>query len=235
MVLSIGAALTMSGDAVSLIQERLRSIAAAYGYPRARISLFPTLLIVALRDGEAAVSARSTVDASGDWTRHPTSSRSRAAPRPPSSPPPTRCRNCSTPRFGTVAYIASHGVLTIGLGLVIHPAAVDLAALAFLAQGGDEAASLRLTIPPLVTFLPGALLTMVTVDLLPAFWLLVPGAIGLIGITEIVGTNASLGSENFLSALVSIPSIALGVLVGTMVVRAFNTRPGARLVSRLAG
>ena len=55
---------------------------------------------------------------------------------------------------------------------------------------------------------------------LPAFWLLVPGAIGLIGITEIVGENADAGSENFLSALVSVPSIALGVLVGTMVVRA---------------
>ena len=42
----------MSDDAVSLIQDRLRSVAAAYGYPHARISLFPTLLIVALRDGE---------------------------------------------------------------------------------------------------------------------------------------------------------------------------------------
>jgi hypothetical protein len=55
---------------------------------------------------------------------------------------------------------------------------------------------------------------------LPAFWLLVPGAIGLIGITEIVGENADAGSENFLSALVSVPSIALGILVGTMIVRA---------------
>jgi uncharacterized membrane protein YjjB (DUF3815 family) len=55
---------------------------------------------------------------------------------------------------------------------------------------------------------------------LPAFWLLVPGAIGLIGITEIVGDNAEAGFENFVSALVSIPSIALGILVGTMVVRA---------------
>ncbi len=32
----------------------------------------------------------------------------------------------SRPRFGPVAYIASHGVLTVGLGLVIHPAAVEL-------------------------------------------------------------------------------------------------------------
>ena len=274
-------------------------------------------------------------------------------------------------------------MLTIALGLVIHPAAVELcvyaalgilvgamkawaqrrgatgyllavvaaavvSAISFLSQGGDDAASLRLTIPPLVTFLPGGLLTMATVDLamgetgasrfvagllqlallaigivvgaeligdptsgpvagrstdtlgswapwvgvaifglgvyvhncapkrslgwllvvllaawagqllgerildptlsgfvgaavmvpvahavarapnappahvmfLPAFWLLVPGAIGLIGITEIVGDNAEAGFENFLRALVSVPSIALGILVGTMVVRA---------------
>ena len=44
----------MSDDAVSLIQDRLRSVAAAYGYPHARISLFPTLIIVALREGEPA-------------------------------------------------------------------------------------------------------------------------------------------------------------------------------------
>ncbi len=50
----MGAALTMSGDAVSLIQDRLRSIASAYGYPHARISLSPTLLIVALREDDAA-------------------------------------------------------------------------------------------------------------------------------------------------------------------------------------
>jgi uncharacterized membrane protein YjjP (DUF1212 family) len=30
------------------------------------------------------------------------------------------------PRFGPAAYIASHGLLTVGLGLVIHPAAVEL-------------------------------------------------------------------------------------------------------------
>jgi uncharacterized membrane protein YjjB (DUF3815 family) len=224
-----------------------------------------------------------------------------------------------------------------------------VSAIAFLAQSGDETASLRLTIPPLVTFLPGALLTMATVDLamgetitgasrfvagllqlallaiaivvgaelvnnshagptagaasqtagtptawlgvaifgvaiyvydsapkrslpwllivlfsawigqligkqfidptlsgfvgaalmvpvahlvarartappahimfLPAFWLLVPGTIGLIGLTEIVGKNAQLGVQNLAVTLASIPSVALGILVGTMTVR----------------
>src|SRR4029079_14224098 len=42
---------------------------------------------------------------------------------------------------------------------------------------------------------------------LPAFWLLVPGTLGLIGITEIVGSNAEHGSANLAAALAAIPSI----------------------------
>ena len=44
------------------------------------------------------------------------------------------------PRFGTPASIVSHAVLTIGLGLVIHPAAVELGAYAVLGAlvGVDE-------------------------------------------------------------------------------------------------
>jgi uncharacterized membrane protein YjjP (DUF1212 family) len=380
----------MSDDAVSLIQVRLRSIAAAYGYPHARITLFPTLIMVSLRAGEPAIIG--TIDSVAQLRLDQASeviALARRAERAELAPAHalTELHQSleSRLRFGPTAYVASHGVLTVGLGLVIHPAAVELwvyaglgilvgsmrlwaqrrgatgyllavvaaavvSAIAFLSQGGDDAASLRLTIPPLVTFLPGALLTMATVDLamgetitgssrfvagllqlallaigivigaelvgdpssgpiagsatdtlgtwapwagvaifgvgifvhncaprgslgwllvvlfaawigqlagerildptlsgfigaavmvpvahlvaraahappahvmfLPAFWLLVPGAIGLIGITEIVGENADAGSENFVRALVSVPSIALGVLVGTMVVRA---------------
>jgi uncharacterized membrane protein YjjP (DUF1212 family) len=397
LLLGIGDALTMGGDAVGAIQERLRSIATAYGFPDARISVLPTLLIVALGDGEAA--GVRTIDSVHELRLGQTSqviAIARRAEAGDLTPADALARLDdvldASPRFGTVAYVASHGVLTIGIGLLVHPAAVDLwvygalgllvgamkvwagrfastgyllavvaaaviSAIAFLAHGGDDAASLRLTIPPLVTFLPGALLTMATVDLamgetvtgasrfvagllqlallaigiivgaelvgspnsgpvagaaadtlgswapwvgvvvfgigiyvhndapprslgwlmivlfaaflgqlageqvvdaalsgfvgaavmvpvahavarapsappphvmfLPAFWLLVPGAIGLIGITEIVGDNAEAGSENFLRALASIPSIALGILVGTMVVRAARLRPAA--------
>jgi uncharacterized membrane protein YjjB (DUF3815 family) len=59
----------------------------------------------------------------------------------------------------------------------------------------------------------------------------VPGAIGLIGVTEIVGDNAEAGTENFLRALVSIPAVALGVLVGTMAVRAARPLGRARVVA----
>lgn len=50
---------------------------------------------------------------------------------------------------------------------------------------------------------------------LPAFWLLVPGAAGLVGLTEALGAGG--GAADFVDALVSILAIALGVLIGTAV------------------
>ena len=38
--------------------------------------------------------------------------------------------------------------------------------------------------------------------------------------TEIVGDNRDAGSENLATALAAIPSVALGILAGTMIVRA---------------
>lgn len=55
------------------------------------------------------------------------------------------------------------------------------------------------------------------VTFLPAFWLLVPGAAGLIGVTEIVGTDAALGTNDFSAAINTVFSITLGVLIGTSI------------------
>lgn len=51
------------------------------------------------------------------------------------------------------------------------------------------------------------------VTYLPAFWLLVPGALGLTGISEIVIRGA--GVSGFVTALMTVAAIALGVLVGS--------------------
>ena len=402
LLLRLGVALTMTGDAVSEIQGQLRSIATAYGHPRARVAVFPTVLIVAVGEGESP--GLTTIDSAGELRLDQASevirlAQAAEATRMPPSEALAELERilAKRPRFGTVPYVISHGVLTVGLGLVINPAAVDLwvyavlgivvgamkvwasrfgtggyllpvvaaaliSAIAFLAHGGNDAASLRLTIPPLVTFLPGALLTMATVDLamgetitgasrfvagflqlallaigivigaelvgnphtgpvagaaadtlgswapwagvaifgvgvyihdsapkrslpwllvvlftawagqlagkhiidatlsgfigaavmvpvahlvahartappahvmfLPSFWLLVPGTIGLIGITELVGENPEAGSQNLGTALVAIPAVALGILVGTMVVRAVRLAMRTHIVRR---
>lgn len=71
------------------------------------------------------------------------------------------------------------------------------------------------------------------VTFLPAFWLLVPGAIGLIGATEIVGDPANAGLADLVEPLVSVVAIALGVLVGVWIYNSVTAAPTQlrRLVS----
>lgn len=400
-MLALGVALTMTGDAVSAVQERLRAIAASYGYDRAQITVLPTSLIIALRESEPA--AMRTIDSSRQLRLDQSSEVIRVARSAEAGEvDPVKALTAvlsaldTKPRFGTLSFIASHALLTLGLGLVIGPASVDLwwylalgalvggmkawsrhlasggallalvaatlvSAIVFLTQQGSAPASLRLIIPPLVTFIPGALLTMGMVDLamgetvtgasrvvagtlqlallaiaivvgtelvgsppsgpiagsaaqdwgswqawlgvaifgaaisihhcaprgalpwllivlftawigqllgkqiidatlsgfvgaavmvpvahavahartappahvmfLPAFWLLVPGTIGLIGVTELVGKNPALATQNLLSTAVSIPSVALGILVGALTVRGISVARHQRLFS----
>jgi uncharacterized membrane protein YjjP (DUF1212 family) len=52
------------------------------------------------------------------------------------------------------------------------------------------------------------------VSFLPAFWLLVPGALGLIGVTEYIGTDPTVGAQDLLGTVGAILAVGLGVLVG---------------------
>jgi uncharacterized membrane protein YjjP (DUF1212 family) len=63
------------------------------------------------------------------------------------------------------------------------------------------------------------------VTFLPAFWLLVPGALGLIGVTEIVGDPANASIEDLVEPIGSIVAIALGVLIGTSLFRGLAAAP----------
>jgi uncharacterized membrane protein YjjP (DUF1212 family) len=65
--------------------------------------------------------------------------------------------------------------------------------------------------------LPGGPPSQVT--FLPAFWLLVPGAVGLLSLTQVVGDPAAAGVEDFIAPVASIVAIALGVLCGASAYR----------------
>jgi uncharacterized membrane protein YjjP (DUF1212 family) len=71
----------------------------------------------------------------------------------------------------------------------------------------------------LITRLPNSPPTMALI--LPGFWLLVPGSLGLIGVTELVGSNSS---TVFTATIISLVSIALGMQTGLLIAQA-----GARL------
>jgi uncharacterized membrane protein YjjP (DUF1212 family) len=75
----------------------------------------------------------------------------------------------------------------------------------------------------LLARLPGGPPSQVT--FLPAFWLLVPGALGLIGVTEVVGNPATASIADLVAPVGSIVSIALGVLGGVSLYRALAEIP----------
>ena len=68
------------------------------------------------------------------------------------------------------------------------------------------------------------------VTFLPAFWLLVPGATGLIGVTQIVGTGFDVTARALTDVLITIISISLGVLIGAAAHRTADA--GLRRLSR---
>ena len=68
------------------------------------------------------------------------------------------------------------------------------------------------------------------VSFLPAFWLLVPGALSLIGVTKYLGDERVYGADYLLTAGQTMVSIALGVLIGTSLAARFGrSRAGASM------
>ncbi|MCG2800689.1 MAG: threonine/serine exporter family protein [Cellulomonas sp.] len=55
------------------------------------------------------------------------------------------------------------------------------------------------------------------VSFLPGFWLLVPGALGLVGVTSVLGQSLDAALSTVITAAVTMVSICLGVLVGLAV------------------
>ena len=121
------------------------------------------------------------------------------------------------------------GVLVFALGVVVADSAPTRAFLsliivlyaAFAAQvltnallGGYVAALFGATVMTVMAFvmerLPSAMPAYAS--FLPGFWLLVPGALGLIGLTRLAGGG---GSGELLVTVGSIFAVALGVLCGT--------------------
>ncbi len=68
---------------------------------------------------------------------------------------------------------------------------------------------------PLVTFLPG-------------FWILVPGALGLDGVTRILGGGAGSGAGALITTMTSMVGISLGILLGLVLVASDPERPWAQ-------
>jgi uncharacterized membrane protein YjjP (DUF1212 family) len=207
LLLYLGSALTAAGEAVNEIQEHLRVVATAYGYPHARVVVVPTFVVVSL-SATSPTTLEPTAQLRGSLRLDQVASvwevlkQARRA-----GIDPTAARRAvldalrRPPRFGWMVRILGHVILAVGICLILQPTWSDIAlAAAFgllvgvlraygsrrarvqmvmpfaasfivttltfaLQDVGWADADLRAMIAPLVTFLPGAALTMAVIEL----------------------------------------------------------------------
>lgn len=152
------------------------------------------------------------------------------------------------PSPGVGSWVAWVGVIVFGVGIFLHFSApvrsfallLAVLVVAFSAQrvsalvvGGVLSGFFgALAMTPLALWIDNLRVgTPKLVTFLPAFWLLVPGATGLVGVTQLVGTNSKVAANLFADTLGTIAAISLGVLLGAALYQ--TAHAGARRVGRL--
>ena len=155
------------------------------------------------------------------------------------SVPPEMMGNVRVEDIGWWA--APAGLLVIALGICLvesvalstAPAVLLVLLMAFAAQSGGQAlgsAALGGFFGAIAASLGATLVERVRprtarlVLFLPAFWLLVPGSLGLVGVTTLVA-EPDRAVETGLDVLAVICAIALGLLVGSSAGLALRARP----------
>ena len=139
------------------------------------------------------------------------------------------------------------GVLIFGLGVYLHFSAPARSLvwilLVLYCTHSAQALAGHVFAPELTGFFGALVMTPIVflvaraadgppsmVTFLPAFWLLVPGAAGLLGVTQFFGSSHDRGVAELTATLLGIIAIAMGVLLGTSLYR--TARSGRRAIAR---
>jgi uncharacterized membrane protein YjjP (DUF1212 family) len=231
----LGAALNAVGEPVYVIQERLTRIAAAYGMRGARITAFPTSLLVSLGGGEATALELTTpvtavrldqiavLHRLADDAEH-------ARVQPADGLARLEEIRELPPRFGPWVSIAGYGVLTIGIALILHPALRDVlaAALFGLIVGALRLATrtqptLQILLPVVAAFCVAALTALaVKHDLadpglramIAALAVFLPGAALTTSVLELARGDMIAGSSRLVWSSVQLMLLAFGIVAG---------------------
>jgi len=203
----VGQALSAADDPVSSTEQTLKALAASFGIPEAEVAVLPTMLMVRARDGhvvslELASGSSKSLRLDQIGTLYAIVERARRGELSASDGLAELVEMWSAPaRFGALARVGGHVVLTIGLGLILTPQPAELmwcAGLGLLvglmfaladrwpalevllpvaaalvasvvvfagAAAGLIDSPLLVLIAPLITFLPGSMLTTAMVEL----------------------------------------------------------------------
>jgi uncharacterized membrane protein YjjP (DUF1212 family) len=235
-VVELGAALSATGETVTLVQERLTCVTRAYGADAATVSAFPTYLMVAMGRGEP-----TTVELTAPLAGPPRLDQIAAVDRlleqaeRGAVPPADGLRTLDeiremAPRFGRFQSIAGYSVLTVGLCLILQPAAREVAAAAVLGALvgllltiGRGQSPLRILMPVIAAFTVAALGAIAVKNgladsglhaMVASLVVFLPGAALTTAVLELAAGQMVSGSSRLVSGVMQLALLAFGILAG---------------------
>jgi uncharacterized membrane protein YjjP (DUF1212 family) len=235
-VTELGAALNAAGEPVYTVQERLTRVARAYGARSARISAFPTYMMVTLGRGEpatveltASLAGAPRLDQISALDRLVLTAE-RGAIAPVDGLQALADIDDMGPRFGPAQSIAGYAVLTLGLCLILHPAPRDVAAAAVLGALvgalrtiGRGQPQLQVLMPVIAAVSVAALAALaVKHDLtgpglramVASLVVFLPGATLTTAVLELAAGQMISGSSRLVSGVMQLALLAFGIVAG---------------------
>ena len=169
-VVQLGAGLSAAGEPVDVVQQQLARVASAYGAEGARISAFPTFMMVSMGRGEPAALEITTSFGTAPGLDQIAALDRLVREAERGEVPPTEGLQrldeiaSMTARYAVMPTILGYSAFTVGLCLILQPAPRDVAAAAVLgALVGllrwlvRRSSSLQVVLPVLAAFLVSAL------------------------------------------------------------------------------
>jgi uncharacterized membrane protein YjjP (DUF1212 family) len=235
-VVELGAALEAAGEPVYSVQERLTRVAHAYGASSARISAFPTYMMVTLGRGEpATIELTSSLGSSPQLDQIAALDRLVQQAERAEIAADDGLRMLAeirdmTPRFGRVQSIAGYAVLTLGLCLILHPSPRDVLAAAVLGAMVGGLRTIGVRQPPLQTLMPVIAATTVAAvaalaekhdlagpglrAMVASLVVFLPGAALTTAVLELAAGQMISGASRLVSGVMQLALLAFGIVAG---------------------
>jgi uncharacterized membrane protein YjjP (DUF1212 family) len=245
-VVELGAAMSVAGEPVYLVQERLTRVAQAYGAVHATITAFPTYLMVTMGPGEPSSVAVTSpardslrldqIAALEDLVERA----ERAAVDPPAGCLELGDIRAMQPRWARLRSVAGYAVLAMGICLVLRPAPLEVAAAAGL--GAFVGLLRRLVRRQQTLTLMTPVIAAVSVSAACAFmvergWSVIgmrpmvaalvvflPGAALTTAVLELAAGQMISGASRLVAGGVQLALLAFGILAGIEAVGVARTR-----------
>jgi uncharacterized membrane protein YjjP (DUF1212 family) len=245
-VIELGAALNAAGEPVYSVQERLTGVARAYGAQSARISAFPTYLMVTMGHGEpalleltSALASAPRLDQISSLDRLATEAE-RGAVRPAEGLRRLEEIRELAARFGRVQGIVGYSVLSVGLALILNPSVPDLVAAAvfgavvgFLRTLGHRHMPVQVLMPVLAAFAVSGLAALAVRHdigepglraIVASLVVFLPGATLTTSVLELAAGQMVSGSARLVSGIMQLALLAFGILAGVEAVGVSTAR-----------